>query len=146
MPTPALKSLAKEAGKSVNKAEEYWNEAKQQAKKAGFKEGTSRFYSYVMGIVKKRLGLSESATMAGKILEQIDSFDKSIEESLIPLNKPLRDVNELISLAESELDFKTVDEFKRCLFSKQSSISKELAIWLETQDDVVCSMLIKQYV
>jgi hypothetical protein len=44
MPTPVLKSLAKKAGVSVKKAEEYWDEAKKQAKKQGFKEGTPAFY------------------------------------------------------------------------------------------------------
>lgn len=55
MPSPALKTMAKKAGKSLADAERYWKEAKESAEEQGFEEGTKNFYRYVMGIVKKRL-------------------------------------------------------------------------------------------
>lgn len=64
MPLPMLKGLAKKAGHSEGTAEQYWNEAKESAKKEGFQEGTPRFYRYTTGIVKRRLGLgSEKAAV-----------------------------------------------------------------------------------
>lgn len=63
MPLPMLKGLAKKAGHSEGTAEQYWNEAKESAKKEGFQEGTPRFYRYTTGIVKRRLGIGhEKAT------------------------------------------------------------------------------------
>ena len=59
-PAAALKSLAKEAGKSYSEAERYYEEAKHQRMKSeGKKEDelNDKDYSYIMGVVKKRLGL-----------------------------------------------------------------------------------------
>lgn len=58
MPTPALKSLVEESGKSMADAERYWSEAKKTTKEKGIPEGSDKFYQYVMGIVKKRMGLA----------------------------------------------------------------------------------------
>lgn len=61
MPPPALKSLAKKAsGKSVKDAERYYKDAKKQRMdKTGRGEDdlTDRDYEFIMGVVKKRLGL-----------------------------------------------------------------------------------------
>lgn len=60
MPPPALKSLAGKAGKSLKDAERYYDDAKKQRlKKTGKKEKdlTNDDYRYIMGVVKKRLGL-----------------------------------------------------------------------------------------
>lgn len=76
MPAPALKSMAKKYGKSVDDAERYWNEAKKQAEKQGFEEGSERFYKYVMSIVKKRLGGKNESRILDRlsmILEEIVS-------------------------------------------------------------------------
>lgn len=58
MPAKQLKKMAKKAGKSFKKAEKYWNEAI-----AGAKKGAKDKYAYAMGIVKKRLGLSDADLM-----------------------------------------------------------------------------------
>lgn len=57
MPTAALKAMALKADKPVEKAEEYWEAAKKSAAQK-FKKEDPRFWAYVMGIVKRRLGLS----------------------------------------------------------------------------------------
>jgi len=56
MPVPALASLARKTGKPFRKVERYWEEAKKQARKQGVykKDGEQRYWSYVMGIVKRR--------------------------------------------------------------------------------------------
>lgn len=60
MPAHALASMAKEAGVSMKKAEKYWDEAKAQAAQKFKGKKTERFWRYVMGIVKKRLGKTDS--------------------------------------------------------------------------------------
>jgi len=58
----ALKSLAKKSGKSVEKAEEYWKKAKKQRMESEDKtedQLEKSDFKYIMGVVKKRLGLSE---------------------------------------------------------------------------------------
>ena len=63
MPAPVLKSLADEAGKPMKDAERYWSDAIETAKGKGFKENTDRFFAYVTGIVKRRLGLASDSNM-----------------------------------------------------------------------------------
>lgn len=58
MPAPSLKSMAKRAGVSYEDAERYWDDSKQAALDQGFTEGEDDFYAYVMGIVKRRMGLA----------------------------------------------------------------------------------------
>ena len=58
MPIPALASMAKKAGISIDKAEKYWDKAKEIAKKADHEKD----YDYIMGIVKKMMKL-ESITV-----------------------------------------------------------------------------------
>jgi hypothetical protein len=60
MPNNVVKSYATKTKKSVATVEKYWDEAKASAEKAIGKKGP-RFWAYVNGIVKKRLGLAESA-------------------------------------------------------------------------------------
>lgn len=57
MPTPVLKSLAKKAGVSMDRAEKLWANAKKVAKKAG----KDKDYAYITGIWKKSAKL-ESRT------------------------------------------------------------------------------------
>lgn len=57
-----LAAMASKAGRTLAQAERYWDDAKKQADKEiakgrKFKKGK---YAYIMGIVKKRLGLKES--------------------------------------------------------------------------------------
>jgi hypothetical protein len=70
MPTPALKSLADKAGISMDKAEKYWEKAKQLASEEGHEEE----YDYITGIVKKMMGISES--------KLADSIIFSVSETL----------------------------------------------------------------
>lgn len=82
-PPAALVSLAKKAGKSVKDAERYWRETKRQLlKDTGKKEKdlTSRDYQYIMGVVKKRLGLPTKPLKDSKVLETaLDAYDEEIK-------------------------------------------------------------------
>lgn len=55
MPVPALKSLASKSDKSLAQVEKLWAKAKARAAEEGRKED----YAYIMGILKKMLGLGE---------------------------------------------------------------------------------------
>jgi len=55
VPVPALQPLATKSGKSLQAVEDLWSRAKAQAEKAGHKED----FAYIMGILKRMLGLSE---------------------------------------------------------------------------------------
>jgi hypothetical protein len=61
MPNSNIMSYAKQTGKSASKIEAIWDEAKIGADKAIGKKGP-RYWAYVNGTVKKRLGLAESCT------------------------------------------------------------------------------------
>ena len=90
MPAPVLKSLADEAGKSLKDAERYWKDALESAKDRGFSENSERFYAYVTGIVKRRLGLASDITNIIKIAKFISAkkdFGKLADE-LIKIKRP----------------------------------------------------------
>ena len=62
MPSPYVKSLAKDTGKSVSEIEKLWNRAKKIAVEEfgkGEDSWGSREYSYTVGIVKNMLGIRE---------------------------------------------------------------------------------------
>ena len=83
MPPPALKSLAGKAGKSLKDAERYYGDAKKQLmKKTGKKEKalTSDDYRYIMGVVKKRLGLPTKKVESMSLAEQL--IDDLVEAKL----------------------------------------------------------------
>jgi len=64
MPPAALAALAKRAGVRIRTAERYWKQAKASATKYG-KKARDR-WAYIMGIVKRRLGLAnEDLLLAG---------------------------------------------------------------------------------
>lgn len=72
MPAPALKSLADKAGKSLKAAERYYDDAKKQRMKATGKKDKalgSDDYKYIMGVVKKRLGLKTESIRATDLIE-----------------------------------------------------------------------------
>lgn len=83
MPAPALFSLAKRAGKSEAEAERLWNKAKELASE----EGRPEDWPYIMGIVKRMLGLGESLTeSAGLIAEALGPAvaEKLLSEGMPP--------------------------------------------------------------
>jgi hypothetical protein len=65
MPVPAVKALARKAGKSVSEAERLWNEAKKSADE----QGKGKDYAYIMGTLKSMLGLDESTLLYRVVLE-----------------------------------------------------------------------------
>ena len=73
MPSPVLYMLAQKARVPKSKAEEFWEKAKVLAKKKGLKDGTTEFYAYVTGILKRMLkieGLDLETDQANKIVER----------------------------------------------------------------------------
>lgn len=58
MPAPLIKSFAQKTGKSQDAVEKLWSKAKAIAKE----EGHNKDYAYIVGILKKMLGLNESVT------------------------------------------------------------------------------------
>lgn len=63
MPLPSLQSLASKAGKSLADAERYYSDAKAQRMKElgkGEDDLDATDYQFIMGVVKNRLGISES--------------------------------------------------------------------------------------
>lgn len=65
MPAPALATLAARSSKSLKDAERYWKEAKAAAQHRGMTKDDPNFWAYVMGIVKRRLGLAEQHIVLG---------------------------------------------------------------------------------
>ena len=88
MPTNSLKGMAKKAGISYKKAEKYWKEAKQSAKKQGIhkKDDENRYYAYVMGIVTRRMKYDdvkdkeEAEMTTAQIIKQIKARLKNNPE------------------------------------------------------------------
>jgi len=77
MPVPALKSLAKKAGIGMEKAEKLWK----QAKSIAADEGRAEDWPYVMGILKKSMGMREDVCFADELLDKVVN-GSSPEEAL----------------------------------------------------------------
>lgn len=113
MPAPALKSLADEAGKSLADAERYWSEAKDSAKGRGFQENTERFFAYVTGIVKRRLGLASDISNITKIAGYINKkagdewVDKETEKFIVEVEKVMKSDKSIsnVSISNSKIYF-----------------------------------------
>jgi len=88
MPAQMIYSLAKKAGVSKKKAEEYWDKAKKVAGESGRnpdKTDKEADYKYVVGIVKKMMGLKESTPM------EVDLVIEDVLAGLSP-SEALRDL------------------------------------------------------
>lgn len=91
MPPAALAAMAKKAGKSIKTAEKYWKQAKESAEKRGRK--AKDYWAYVMGIVKRRLGLADhDLALVGLptelVLEAtVLDLDVEVEEGLTPFDR-----------------------------------------------------------
>lgn len=75
MPTPLVSALAKEAGISIEKADDKWKEAKEKAKSQGLTENDgNKFWKIVTTIFKRMIGVgsSESISRAETLLTRID--------------------------------------------------------------------------
>jgi hypothetical protein len=96
MPVPMLKKLANKTGKSVSKAEKYWEDAKISASKK-FSKKDSHYWAYVTSIVKKRLGVSEekSASFKQFLVEQVITAEMFCESVKDECSDYLRDANGL---------------------------------------------------
>ena len=83
MPSPYVKKLARETGKSVDEIESLWDKAKKAAGEH-FKKSPSEFqdqeYAYTVGIVKKMVGLDEMLLDVSYFLESNLSASEFIED------------------------------------------------------------------
>lgn len=61
MPTPLVKSFAKQSGKDISTVERLWDLAKKSAKKQLGTDTGDRFYSLTTGILKKMLKIETLA-------------------------------------------------------------------------------------
>jgi hypothetical protein len=72
MPSPYIKSLSRETGKSESELEKLWSKAKEITSDT-FNKKESEFgekeYSYTVGIIKNMLGLKEEVLNPAKFLE-----------------------------------------------------------------------------
>ena len=84
MPSASLKGMAKRAGISYKKAERYWKEAKQSAKKQGIhkKDDEDRYYTYVMGIVTRRMKYKKVQAF---LLDDMHSSETALFNQSYPL-------------------------------------------------------------
>jgi len=83
MPSPYIKKLAKETGKSENELEKFWDKAKKiAAEDFGVSEDNfeSKHWKYVTGIVKNMAGVNEKVYSVQEFLESSKSVDEYITE------------------------------------------------------------------
>jgi len=102
MPNDALQSLAKKAKVSMDKAEKLWKKAKASAKEQGFDPDSDRYWAYVMGTVKKMLGVEAVDLL------QVGFSPKVISEAVITkssasfMKSRMRKVTDEIAKMDSE--------------------------------------------
>ena len=94
MPVPMLKILAKKSGKSLSDAEKYWENAKIEASKK-FDKKDNRYWAYVTGIVKHRLGLNESISFKNYLKESEDEYEHTFKMIKKNCGQFLRESGEL---------------------------------------------------
>ena len=85
MPSPYVKQLAKETGKSSEEIEVLWNKAKELSKDSfgtAEEEWGEKEYSYTVGIVKNMLGINESLS-AIKFINSDLSAKEFIEQATV---------------------------------------------------------------
>jgi len=85
MPSPYLKKLAQELGKSEKELEKYWSKAKTLAAETfGVTEGDfkSREYKYSVGIVKQMLGMNESIN-ASSFIQSGKNAKDFVEDAVV---------------------------------------------------------------
>lgn len=61
MPVNALNALASKSGKTKKELEGYWKEAKKAAKKKGLDDKDDAFWAYVLGTVKRMVGMTNES-------------------------------------------------------------------------------------
>ena len=82
MPSPWIKKISKETGKSEKEIEKLWDKAKIiTSEEFGKKEDQfgNKEYSYTVGVVKNMLGVDESLLNPAKFLESELSAEKYLE-------------------------------------------------------------------
>lgn len=78
MPTPIIKTFAKETGKSLAEVEKLWDESKELAKQKGLDDN----YAYIVGILKNKLGIGESMSRARQIIDKISVREAKASDAI----------------------------------------------------------------
>lgn len=85
MPSPYLKTLAKETGKSIGDLERYWKKAKEITKddfNVDEKDFQDKHYAYATAIVKRMAGVKEQVISVVDFIESGKSADDFISETV----------------------------------------------------------------
>ena len=119
MPSPYVKKLASETGKSVDEIEKLWDKAKEiTADTFGKSEddfGTKE-YKYTVGIIKNMLGVNEKVLDPSFFLKSGKSAKDFIRETTVSANFSIGDVNPVTvskdaNNGEEDAEKQTFDNF-----------------------------------
>jgi len=88
MPASIVKSFAAKAGKSVPEVESLWQKAKESAAKGGHSED----YPYIVGILKKMLGLNEDIEVPCALLEDGEGAGTTAAAATTTADYPIKPV------------------------------------------------------
>lgn len=69
---PGLRDLSRKTGVSIKRLQRYWEQAERQASKSGYTHSNPSFYRFVLGAVKRRVGLSEAISEAEVVITMSD--------------------------------------------------------------------------
>lgn len=96
MPTPYVKKIAKDTGKSVAELERLWDRAKEEAAKAGHKND----YAYIMGIFKRMAGIAEAYVRlaASSIQDTVTAERRRLEKLTIEVEATPEAMTTLVNL------------------------------------------------
>lgn len=105
MPSPYVKSLSKETGKSVAEIEKLWDKAKEISSDT-FGKPESDFgakeYKYTVGIVKNMLGINENILDPSFFLKSGKSARDFIRETVVSANFSIGDENPVVNKNKDE--------------------------------------------
>jgi len=131
MPSPYIKKLAKETGKSEKEVEKLWRKAKDIAAEEfgkAEKDFGSKEFAYTTGVVKKMLGVDESILNPSIFLESKYSAKDYLEEVVTSASFSIGNVQPPDKDPEEEEDEEEVAE-------KVKKVKESLNIVDEDPDD-----------
>lgn len=101
MPTGALKSMATKSHKSQSTLERYYSDAKESYENLEDKSHVTDKWAYIMGIVKKRAGLSDALDIDGETINEYIEMKHLSEDVQDDLR---RERDKFVNLVQKHLD------------------------------------------
>jgi hypothetical protein len=155
MPTPLLKSLSKKTGKSIRHVESLWDQAKKSAEKEGIKSTSKKYYPYVVGTLKKMLGVSESKIsnlldkyelMEGitQMALQLSPENDMLLKVFLPHDLEVKTAQELLAKGEKELSPAEYVELRNLIVGLPETGSHVMIKWLKGNRDLVSNMVLSK--